>query len=291
VDWDDVRVLLAVFRAKSLEGAARQVGLDASTVSRRLAHLEEKIEARLFVRTRDGMRPTAAADRLRAHAESMEREAAALVRAARARESHASGVVRVATTDALGRLLVAEGLLDLQREHPELVIELMGENRPVDLARGDADVAVRLAALRQPSLRARCLASMGVGLFAAPSYLAARGRVRGPAALEGHDVLVPSGELARLPEARWLARRPGVRVRLRSNSVASLVLAAVLGHGVVPLPVGWGDSEAGLERLFVLDAIPKRKIWLVTHESAAERPSVGVVAAQIATLLARVFAR
>jgi DNA-binding transcriptional LysR family regulator len=73
--------------------------------------------------------------------------------------------------------------------------------------------------------------------------------------------------------------------------MASLVAAAVLGHGVVALPVGWGDSEAGLERLFVLDAVPKRKIWLVTHESAAERPAVGVVAAHMATLLVRVFAR
>jgi DNA-binding transcriptional LysR family regulator len=291
VDWDDVRVLLALFRAKSLEAAARQLGLDASTVSRRLARLEEKVEARLFTRTRDGMRATLAAERMRLHAEAMEREAAALARAAVIEEQRARGLVRVATTDALARLLVAEGLLDVQREHPSLILELSSENRPVDLARGDADIAIRLAALKQPSLRARLLASMGVGLFAGRAYLDVRGRPRATAALAGHDVLLPTGDLARLPEARWLASRAAVRVRLRANGMGSLVAAAIAGYGIVPLPVGWGDSEPELERLFVLDAVPRRKVWLVTHESTAERPSVAVVSRQIASIFERVFPR
>ena len=93
---------------------------------------ERAIGARLFARTRDGLRPTAAAERLRPHAEAMQAEAAEVVRAAAAATTRASGVVRVATTEALARMLVAEGLLDVRRDHPDIDLELFGSNAPVD---------------------------------------------------------------------------------------------------------------------------------------------------------------
>jgi DNA-binding transcriptional LysR family regulator len=291
VEWDDVRVLLALLRAKNLHDAGARLDVDASTVSRRLSSLEKRLDARLFARTREGLRPTATAERLRAHAEGMEAQATALVQAIRAEDARASGVVRVATTEALARLLVSEGLLGLRREHPGLVIELYGGNQPVDLAGGDADIAVRLTALKQPSLRARCVARFGVGVFAAPAYLKARGMVRTATGLRGHDVLLPTGELSRLPEAQWLASRPGVRVIFRSNSMPALVAAAIDGNGLVPLPLGWGDGEPALERTLVLDAIPKRKVWLVSHETASGRPAVRVVTDQIAAIFRRIVAR
>src|SRR5262249_30874063 len=158
----------------------------------------------LFARTRDGLRATAAADRLRPHAEQMERAAAAAEHAVRAGETRASGLVRVATTETFARSLVAGGLLSLRQAHPELVIEMLGGDRPVDLARGDADLALRLASLKQPALRARCVLTTGIGLFAAPAYLGTRAAIRTPAGLRGADVLLPAGELGRLPEAQWL---------------------------------------------------------------------------------------
>jgi len=285
-----VPVFLALLRAANLHGAGARLGLDASTVSRRLSGLEKTLGARLFVRTREGLRPTATAERLRGHAEAMEERATALLGAIRTVDSRAGGVVRVATTEAFARILVTEGLLGLRKNHPDLVVELLSGNQPVDLARGDADIAVRLAALKQASLRARCVAKMGIGLFAAPGYLRARGLVRQPADLRGHDVILPTGELSRLPEARWLAERHGLRAVFRSNSMPALIAAAILGHGLVPLPLGWGDSEKTLERAMVLDAVPARKIWLVTHEATSERPAVRLVAEQIALLLRRVFA-
>jgi DNA-binding transcriptional LysR family regulator len=291
VQWDDVRVLLALLRSRKLDAAARGLGLDPSTLSRRLARLEERLDARLFERTREGLRPTRAAEALRPHAEAMELEAAALLQELRAEETRVSGVVRVAATEALGRILVAEGLLAVRGEHPDLLVELFAENRPMDLARGEADIAVRLAELRQSSLRARCVAKTGVALFAAPAYLRARGTVRTPAGLRGHDVLVPSGDLSRLPESRWLASRPGVRVVFRSNSMPALLAAAVAGHGIVPLPVGWGESEPALERVLSLEAIPKRKVWLVTHPTTGDRPAVRVVFDRLVSIFERVFPR
>jgi DNA-binding transcriptional LysR family regulator len=110
------------------------------------------------------------------------------------------------------------------------------------------------------------------------------------AVLRGHDVLLPAGDLARLAEARWLASQPGVRAVFRSNSMSALVAAAAAGHGIVPMPVGWGDSEPGLERVRILD-VPERKVWLVTHGAVAGRPAVDVVSARIAAIFASSFGR
>jgi DNA-binding transcriptional LysR family regulator len=289
VQWDDVRIVLSLLRAPKLADAAASLGLDASTLSRRIAKLEEEMGTRLFTRTRDGLRPTAVAERMRARAEAMEADAAALVHTIRADEP-ATGTVRLATTESFARLLVVSGLLDLRASHPDLVIELLGENRPVDLARGEADLAIRLSALRQPTLRARCVGKTGVGLFAAATYLRAHRPIRGPSSLRGHELLLPGGELARLPEARWLASIGDNRVVLKSNSMPALVAAAVAGHGIVPLPIGWGDSEPGLVRVMTLDDIPERKIWLVTHDAAAERPAVIAVSKHVADIIGRMFA-
>src|SRR5439155_13595861 len=141
-----------------------------------------------------------------------ETDATALAHAMHADAHEASGVVRVATTEAFARILAHHGLLGVRDDHPGVIVELLAGNRPADLGRGEADLAIRLAALRQPALRGRCLATMGVALFAAPEYLRVRGFVDAETDLAGHDVLLPSGELEQLPEARWLARQPGVRV-------------------------------------------------------------------------------
>ena len=130
---------------------------------------------------------------------------------------------------------------------------------------------------------------MGVGLFASPAYLRARGRLRAASSLAGHDVLLPSGELSRLPEAKWLASRPGVRAVFRSNCMPALVAAAVAGLGIVPLALGWGHAEPALEQVLALDHLAKRRLFLVMPEVAAARPAVRAVATHLASTLTRIF--
>src|SRR5262249_6642321 len=101
------------------------------------------------------------------------------------------------------------------------------------------------------------------------------------AQLAGHDVLLPSGELEGLPEARWLRERPNVRVTLRSSSVPALIAAAVQGHGILALTRSWGESVTGLDHLFELTMIAARPVWLVLHPDVAKQPAVRVVADRI----------
>jgi DNA-binding transcriptional LysR family regulator len=286
MSWDDVRVLLVVLEVRSLHEAGRRLGVDRSTVSRRLAGLEHRLGARLFTRTRDGLRPTAVAERMRPFAEKMAADAAAVEQAARSVEPSAAGVVRVAMTEAIAMLLVERDLLSLREHYPGVQLQIASTNQPVDLQRGEADLAVRISPLRHASLRARCIARLPIGLFAAPAYLTRRGRPT-PARLSGHDVIVPGGDLARLPEARWLAARPGVRIAFSSNSVPALVAAAARGVGIVPLTAVLGDLDTRLERLQLVEELPPRAIWLVTPQIAARRPAVRVVADRIAQTFAR----
>jgi DNA-binding transcriptional LysR family regulator len=287
MDWDDVRVALVLLEVRNLHDAGKRLGVDRSTVSRRLTTLERSLRAKLFARTRDGLRPTAAAERLRPFAEKMAADAVALGHAVASEGEGAAGLVRVATTDALATVLVDRGLLALRERHPELLIELSTSNKPVDLLRGEADLALRVSPMRQASLRVRCVARLKVGLFAAPSYLERRGRPARPGALRGHDVILPSGELSGLPEARWLGARPGVRVTFRSNGIPALLSAAASGLGIVPLTAAWGDLDRRVERLQLLDEVPTRAIWLATPPLAGARTAVRVVADRIAGILAQ----
>lgn len=282
LQWDDARLLLGLLRAPSLNAAARALGVDKSTVSRRVGALERALGTKLFVRTREGMRPSASGERLRVHAERIETEMLALTSAAIAGSEDIRGRVRIATTEAMAARLVQNGLLDLRETHPHLELELLGGNAPVDLARGEAELALRVRPTSDPSLKVRVLGRFAVSLFASPAYLRARGVPRTGAQLAGHDVLVPSGELDALPEAKWLRERPGVQVALRSSSLPALVEAAVRGHGIVPITRAWGESLPELEHLFELEMVPPRPMWLVMHPDVAQQPAVRLVAERIA---------
>jgi DNA-binding transcriptional LysR family regulator len=285
--WDDVRVVMALLHTRSLAGAARRLGLDRSTVSRRIGAFERALDQSLFLRTREGLRPAAALERLRPQLERIDADMRALVEAARMGDDPLADTVRVATTEALARFLVERGLLECCREHPGLAIELLGGNRPLDLARGEADLGLRLRGGREAALRTRSIARLEVALFAAPAYLQRRGLPRGEDELAGHDVLVPGGELAVLPEARWLAARPGVRVVLRTSSMPALMAAARAGLGLAPLSRPWAELDPGLQLVAPLPKIPARSLWLVLQPEAARRPAVRMIADRIARIFGR----
>ncbi len=279
--WEHLQTLLAVAKGGTLAAAGVSLGLDRSTVSRRLSALEDELGTPLFARTRDGLVLTPAGERARLTVEQMAESARGLSRLG-GDDGGPEGVVRVAVTEALAPYLVEQGLLEVTRQAPRVQVELLAGNRRLDLERDEADLAVRLDPLTGANLKARCLARMPMGLFAAPAYLRTRGVPTSAANLAGHDVLLPSAELARLPEARWLAAQKKVRVALRSNSPLALLAAAKAGHGLVALTLPWGEREPGLERVLVLTRIPERAVWLVTTAAASKRPAVSLVADHLA---------
>lgn len=281
---DDLRLFLAALRSESLAATASSLGVDRTTVGRRLDELERRIRAPLFVRTRGGLRPTEAALRLRPGAERILGELRALEATALAADAAVRGTVRIATTEGLASFLVQRGLLEVARRHPELSLELVSGNRLVELARGEADLALRTILVREDGVRVRKLRGMTVGLHAGTEYLRRRGAPASLEALAGHDLLVPGGELGKLPEARLLARVPGARIVLRTSSMLALIEAAAGGHGLVAAADFWADV-AGLVRVLPLPDIAPRPLWLAVAPGQRDRPAVRAVADELARLV------
>ncbi len=209
--WDDVRIFLALHRERTLAGAAARVGLDASTLSRRLAALEESLGARLFDRTREGLVPTDGAERLLAAAEEMASAHARFSRDASAFEREAEGVVRLSVPPGVADAFVAPALVRLRKKHPRIRIELDASVRYVDLTRREADLAIRTTRPQSGDLVVLKLAEQRW----TPMVSAARAKKMAPVASWGElDWIAWGEELGHLPPAQWL-RRHAERAEIR----------------------------------------------------------------------------
>jgi DNA-binding transcriptional LysR family regulator len=266
MNWDDLRYFLAVLRRGSHKGAGRLLGVAPTTVSRRLLALEAGLGVKLFQRTPERLLPTPAAHALIARAERIEAEVTASQRELDGASARMDGPLRVTAGDGLINHLVLPALGQLLRAHPGLVIELRAETRVLDLARREADLAVRLVRPREPALIAKALGPMRFALFGSEAYFDRRGTPRTFEALGGHDWIGFDETLDRLPQVQWLRRKvTDLRYVVRANTTTAQVRACAEGHGLALLPVFTARGEPRLRRLFPRQEGPVRELWGVSH--------------------------
>jgi DNA-binding transcriptional LysR family regulator len=284
MDWNDLRYFLAVRRAGSLAGAARALKVEHSTVSRRLAALEDALGAKLFLRGPDGFTSTPAGDKLATHAESMEAAATAIDRQVTGGDERVDGTVRLTTSEVFSGFVVKR-LGALRARHPDLVVEVLSGNQAFDLARGEADVALRIMATSDPELLVRKLVDCGWAMYAARGYVEQRGLPASPEDLAGHDIIGFDDTLAKVPGALWLeAHGAGARVVLRGNSIMAVLNACLAGLGVTVLPCFLGDVEPTLARL-APKHLGTRPMYLVVHPDRARVARVRVVMDFVAEIM------
>lgn len=288
LDWNDYRYFLAVARGGSLSAAARSLGVDQSTVGRRLATLQDACGARLFDQTPTGYILTAAGESVHEDVARLEEGFLAVERRLAGTDAKPEGVVRIATTETFAAFLV-ERIPPLRARYPALSLELVTSDTVVDLSRRAADVAVRIGAPpKQPNLIVRKLGVVGFGLFGSARYLARRPRPRLRDGLAGHEVVAFGGQLARAPLGRWLdTYAAAARVALRADSleVAHKAVVAGLGLGVLPAMFASG-APSQLERI-PADVPTSSPIIIVVHEDQARSARVRVVIDHIASAIHR----
>lgn len=272
--WDDVRFFLAASRTGSFTRAARVLGTDQSTVSRRIAALEAEVGAALFERTPRGPIPTEMGARLRECALRVEAEMGRLADLAREGDARPRGLVRVATIESIAiHFLVPRVLPELARTHPEIEIALPTGFAALDLANQEADVALRFFRSTRGDLVGRRLARLPLGVLAARA-LAKRLRGRQAAALPWVVVDLPGIDT---PEDAWLAEHGGGRAALRCTSyeVQLAAIQAGLGVGLVPL------AALPLHRdLVALEGLPRGPVLemhLVTRRAIRSLPRIVAV--------------
>ena len=283
MDWDDLRYVLALSRAGSLARAGKALGVDHTTVGRRVEGAERALGVRLFTRTTTGYVPTAEAERLLSDIRSVEQAVLGLERGAIAQKSDVVGTVRVTSPETFGCIYLAPRLAALGREHPGLAVELATTGTVLDLARREADLAVRFFKSPHESLVVRRVGEIRHGLYASRAYLSRRPLAR-PAQLREHPLLTaPSGPGA--VDARWLERLSGgAQPALVCDLSMALLEAARAGLGVAVLPRYLGDREPELEHVPMPDE-PTEPIWITVHRDVKESPRVRAVLDHLARSL------
>ena len=283
--WDDMRHFLAVERNRTLAGAGRALGVDETTVGRRLVALERALGARLFDRTADGLLPTATGEAIRPAALRMEADAASVAARAVGADARVQGAVRLTTTEAFGARFLAPRLGGVRAAHPRLEVELVTDARALDLGRREADVGVRLAQPREGHVVARRAGDLAVGLYASAAYLERRGPVR--RGLHGHAAILPGARPLGIPEEAWLADVAArAEPALRSNSTPVQLAAATAGLGVAALPCYLADAEPALLRVLPDERV-LRDIWVAMRRDLRRAPRVRAVADWIADTVSR----
>jgi DNA-binding transcriptional LysR family regulator len=275
MNWDDLRFVLALSRAGSLARAARELKVDHTTVGRRIEAVEADLGVRLFTRTTTGYVPTAEAEALLPDIEQVEAAVLALERGAHAQHDSLEGTVRITSGETFGACYLAPRLAAFGREHPGLTIELVTGGAVLDLARREADVAVRFFRSQHESLVVRRVAELGHALYASDDYLARR-PLKGADDLRHHAILTTTPGPT-VVEAAWVERiTAGARPAFVATLTTALVAAARGGAGIAVLPRYLGDPEPTLRRLPMPDE-PREAIWITVHRDLKHTRRVRVV--------------
>ena len=263
-DWNDLKYLLAVARHGGNVAAARALGVNPSTVQRRLAELERRLGAVLVERRQSGYRLTLLGETMLPHAESVASAARAFGEHLQGAARAEVGIVRLTCPEPIAIRIAQSGLLDRFRaRHPDLNIAFVLSDRYIDLARGEADVALRSGDTDDGALVGRKIADSIWAIYASRAYLAQHGAPDSIGALGARPLISFSEKLSKHRIAVWLREiAPDATFVARSDSVLGLVSAAKSGQGVAPLPIALGDAEPDLVR--ILGPIPElTRAWRI----------------------------
>lgn len=279
-DWDDLRYFVRAAQTKTLAGAARALGVEHTTIGRRLTALERTFGAPVFIRGPDGLRLTPLGERVLPLIEEVERA----VRAVQDLVGSEKVRVRLAVPSGFA-VLITEHLTQLRQDYPDISLELLSGSRPVDLKKGEAELALRIGPVADPDLVAQNVGDVGLSLYAADAYLARRPAPIDPRRLAGHEIIGYDPSLAALPGAKWLeAHGAQASVVLRCREMTDMLAAATAGLGLAVLPCMLGDTEPVLKRL-TDEVLGSRKLSLVYRREMLSVAPVRAVIKFAATVM------
>jgi len=255
LNWDDLRYFLSVARAGSISAAGRELGVKHTTVARRIQALETDMDARLFDRTPTGYVMTQIAENLLDKVSVIEDKVKLIDRQASHSDSALAGPLKLTVAFELANRILLPKLDSFYQAYPRIELQLMMTKGLVDLARLDADLALRMTPTPPENLIGRELVKINHGLYASESLLK-RFTKKLPTILFTSELSPPP----------WMKKHfSDSLVAYRIDDVGSMAVAAAQGHGVVKLPCFIGDTQSGLVRLDYELEKSKWGIWLLNH--------------------------
>lgn len=286
MQWDDVRIFLAVARSGQILGAAKSLGLNHATVARRLTALEEALGSKLLVRRTNGSELSGEGERFLVHAERME-SAMLAAHESVGGDSRVDGTVRVGAPDGFGVAFLAPRLGELIERHPGLRVELVPVPRAFSLSRREADIAVTLERPREGRLVARKLTDYRLGLYAAPDYLAQHGTPSSREALIEHRLVGYVEDLLYTASLDYTGEfLKGWRSSLAVSSSTGQTEAVRAGAGIGILHAFMASGDARLVPVLPEHTLT-RSYWTVMHEDFRAVRRVALVAEFLSEVVMR----
>lgn len=275
-DWDGLKIFLAVARGGSTSAAARELGVNQTTVARRLEALERELGIRLVERSQSGAELTEAGRALLADCESMRGLAGRIAERAAALRRDVAGAIRVTCSEITANLALTPLLVEFRKAHPDIAVEMMVSDDQLDLESGEAEVALRGAVtLPDSNLIARKVNETEWAFYCSVDYAARRGLPRTPAELNDHAIIGGERDALAFPGmAEMLRHAPNAKVTLRSNSLTNLFHAVRAGFGIGPMPCILADADPELVQ--ALPPVPETRAgtWVVTRRELRDTPRV-----------------
>jgi DNA-binding transcriptional LysR family regulator len=280
-DWNDIPLILALARSGSMSATGRQLGVDASTISRRVAAAEKALKLRLFIRDNTGYQLTDAGQVFVQHGEAVYGNVQSMLQASSQEADATAGTVNITSIDFLFDYWLLEHVPALLAQHPNLQLVLQAENQNLSFTRREADFALRLGKPSEDAaLVMRKLGDMGFAVYGHARYADT------PRACWGTQPWIAYDDvLAGTAEMQWLAAMaPQPRKVLKVNSLSTMVRACRAGVGMALLPCIMGQQE-GLQRIGSTVEV-QRDIWLLSHRDAGSIARFKTVSAWLSQVYA-----
>ncbi len=274
IDWDDLRYLVAVQRSGSLASAARALGADKGTVSRRIAALERSLRVRLFDRRPRGYTLTGYGRRVVEAAGQVDHTVSGLLADLQAQSGEERGTVLLTVPQWFANELLVPELPAFRARHPHIALVLNASSKVLNIAQREAEVGLRNTRPRHLSVTTRKAGRLASALYGARGYLADRGTPRTREDLALHDLIGYENTLSFLPDFAWLESVGAPKVR--GNDAASLCACARAGLGLAVLPCVLGDAYAELARVSAF-GVAGEDIWVVAPGELRPSPRVRAV--------------
>jgi DNA-binding transcriptional LysR family regulator len=271
----DLSLVLALARARTLASAAELLGLDLSTVFRRLNELERRVRVRLFERSKRGYHLTSAGERAAAAAERVETELHALDREITGRDQQLTGTLRVTASETLSHSVLPPLFASFRQSHPGIELILTIDNRVLDLGRREADVALRTRRPSQSDLFGRQLAAVAWAFYGGANTHAGFKRDLARLDFSRLSVIGWDQSEARIVASAWIeARVPASRLVYRSNSLVNQLMSVRAGVGIALLPCYLADPVPEVRRLTAPLPQLEGELWIVTHKDLKDTARV-----------------
>ncbi len=274
LNWNDLRYFLAAFEQRSISGAAKALGVQQSTMSRRLAALEESLGASLFYRSPTGLIPSDLAHSIHPEAARIESSFSTMNYIAAGESEELSGKVRISLAEPLALELVLPRLEGILSRYPGLKLEFVTGYELVDLARREADIALRFAAPKKGALIYQKVAEV--------QYIAAARRELFGRYAKGEPKSLPwiglDHDMEDTLEGKWLNAAIGAEPRFRVNSYLMQMKAVEAGLGAALVPRFLVHQEPGLVEIDCQHPLPKpMPLYIVTHERLRKIPRIEAI--------------